>query len=527
MKILPILVLLFCTGISAAQKTVMYRLILTDKGISPYSIDRPEEFLSPKSIDRRIRQGFPVDETDLPISPTYFDAVIETGASIRTYSKWVKTIVVDVSNEETVELLRELPFVSRLYPVWEGVITQAPFPFFTSGFYSELYGSSFTQISLQNGHLLHEQGYYGKNISIAVMDGGFLDADNITCFDPSKILGVKNFTHENENPLRSIMDHGTKVLSCMLANQPQEMMGTAPEAEYYLFKTEVNGSEFPVEEDYWVAGVEYADSLGVDIVSTSLGYFTFPTKPEWDHTQSELDGQTVPASRAASMAAYKGMILCNSAGNEQRNVWGKIAFPSDADNILTVGAVASDSTLASFSSVGYSSDGRVKPDIVAMGVNTTVWGPTGKRTDGNGTSFSCPIISGSVASLWQALPKLNSLELMDLIRKSANRYQNPDNEYGYGIPDFFKAYNEGKKEVSIPRSPLPGELVASPEGNRLYIRNNDSPNARISIYTTMGTKAMETPATSAYIDTSNLRKGIYIACMQKEDKRYICKFIKQ
>jgi subtilisin family serine protease len=239
-----------------------------------------------------------------------------------------------------------------------------------------------------------------------------------------------------------------------------------------------------------------------------------------------LDGQTVPASRAAAMAAYKGMILCNSAGNEGTNAWEMIAFPSDADNILTVGAIASDSTQASFSSLGYTCDGKVKPDIVAMGVNTIVWGANGKTT-GNGTSFSCPIIAGLTASLWQALPELNSLELMHLIRKSANRYQNPDNKSGYGIPDFFKAYTDGKNELSISSSTLSEELTAGPKGEWIYIRNNDYAPARISIYTSMGVKAMESSASSGYINTSALSKGVYIAFLQKKNKPYICKFIKQ
>jgi subtilisin family serine protease len=226
------------------------------------------------------------------------------------------------------------------------------------------------------------------------------------------------------------------------------------------------------------------------------------------------------------MAACKGMILCNSAGNEGASAWEMIVFPSDAGNILTVGSIASDSTQASFSSKGYVCEGKVKPDIVAMGVGTTVWGANGKMIS-NGTSFSCPIIAGLTASLWQALPELNSLELMHLIRKSANRYQNPDDKTGYGIPDFFKAYTDGKKGLSISSSTFSEGLAAGPKGEWIYIPNNDYAPARISIYTSMGIKAMESSATSGQIDTSNLPKGIYIAYVQKENKYHICKFVKQ
>jgi subtilisin family serine protease len=533
-KIILMLVLLLCPGISPVRGEMLYRLILTDKGSSPYRIDKPGAFLSPKSIARRIRQGFPVDETDLPISPDYFNAVSETGASVLTYSKWVQTIVVSAPEEETVELLNELPFVSEVYPVGESVHNrqfspnemilagQMSFSFLVPAFYPEFYGNSFTQISLHNGHLLHDAGYKGNGVTIAVLDAGFWDADRVACFDFGQVLEVKNFTHESGNPLRSTVDHGTRVLSCMLACLPQEMTGTAPEAAYCLFKTEVNESEFPVEEDYWVAAVEYADSLGVDIVSTSLGYSLFFSNPAWNHTHSELDGHTVPASRAASMAAYKGIILCNAAGNEGGNEWNKIGFPSDAEHILTVGAIAGDSTLAPFSSRGYSSDGRVKPDVVAMGVNTTVCGHNGWISAGNGTSFACPVISGLVACLWQALPELNSLELMDLIRQSADRYQHPDSGFGYGIPDFFQAYSFGKNRPSHLC-----ELIASPEGNRIYIRNSDYTHARMSIYTGMGSKVLETPVSSFCIDTSHLHKGFYIAILQQDSTHTICKFIKR
>jgi subtilisin family serine protease len=527
-------VFLFCASTFHAQETTLYRLILTDKGVSTYSINKPEEFLSQKSIDRRNRQGFPIDETDLPLSPDYFNALIDAGASIQTHSKWLKTIVVSVSDESIIDSVRKLSFVADSYPVFKGytptgiekkevqeelkAATSLANPDFDD------YGDGFIQISLNNGHLLHKEGYRGNGMTIAVMDAGFTNADKLNdYFDQSKILGVKNFTHEKENPLQSTLDHGTKVLSCMLSNKPQEMIGTAPDAEYYLFKTEVNGSEFPVEEDYWVAGIEYADSLGVDVISTSLGYFTF-NDSGMNHTQAQLDGQTIPASRAAAMAAYKGMILCNSAGNEGNKDWGKIIFPSDAENILTIGGIMSDSIRSGFSSLGNTADGRVKPDIMALASYVMLVGGNGKG-QGSGTSFACPIISGLTASLWQALPELNSLELMDLIRKTANSYQTPDNEYGYGIADFFKAYLEGSSVSAIPSLDTPDYFLFAP--NRICFRDNDSSKARLSVYTCMGIKVLETDVSSTCVDIHHLNKGIYIARFQDGNKQYIRKFIKQ
>ncbi|MDR1437181.1 MAG: S8 family serine peptidase [Candidatus Symbiothrix sp.] len=532
--ICPALIFLFCLSVQA-QESVFYRLILTDKGTSSDNINRPQDFLSQKSIDRRIRQGFPVDETDLPVSPAYFEALTETGVSIQTYSKWLKTIVVNVPDEETLALLEKLPFVANLYPVFRGNIAgeeteaQTETEQASACFQSNIpdYGAGFTQISLNNGHRLHQLGYRGQNKTIAVMDAGFSNVDRIDCFNQGQILGVKNFTHEKGTFFRESMDHGTKVLSCMLANKPGYLIGTAPDAEYYLFKTEVNGSEFPIEEDYWVAALEYADSLGVDVVSTSLGYFTFDDAT-MNHTHEQLDGNSILVSRAAAMAAYKGMALCNSAGNEGNKDWGKIIFPADAENILTVGSVQSDSIRSSFSSFGYSSDNRVKPDIMAMGTLAAIIGSNGRIASGSGTSFSCPIISGLVASLWQALPHLNSLELIDLIRKTADRYQYPDSLYGYGIADFFNAYEDGKSGVSIPRNYSPDALRFQVNDNKLYISSSSEyPQARLFIFTSMGVKRLEQPVSSACIDLRVLNKGIYIARLQQGDKHYVRKFVKQ
>jgi hypothetical protein len=226
------------------------------------------------------------------------------------------------------------------------------------------------------------------------------------------------------------------------------------------------------------------------------------------------------------MAAYKGMILCNSAGNEGFSNWEKIIFPADAKNILTVGAIAGDSSLAYFSSVGYTSDGRIKPDIMAMGLDVAVIGAYGKEKS-NGTSFSCPIISGLTASLWQALPRFNSLELMDLIRKSADRYQNPDNEYGYGIPDYFKAYTEGLFDPLIPSKFVSDHLVFDSKENRIYVRGDNDSQTRLSIYTSIGVKVLDTHMASNYLDVSYLNKGIYIVCFQNGNKQYTGKFVIQ
>ena len=537
-KIKVVVAFLFCTLYLFAQETTMYRLILTDKGNSPYSIDHPEEFLSQKSIDRRTKQGFPVNETDLPIDPAYFEALTEAGASIQTYSKWVNTVVVKIADDEVLESINQLPFIDSLYPVWRGELPELTPPAKDNAeqetpsidlfdLRSDNYGDGLTQISLHNGYLLHELGYAGKDMTIAVIDGGFRNVNKIDYFDQSKILGVKNFTHENVNPLEGNVDHGTRVLSCMLANKSGNMIGTAPQANYYLFKTEVSNEEFPIEEDYWVAALEHADSLGVDIVSTSLGYSTFDD-PSMNHNHSQLDGVTVPASRASSMAASKGMLVMHSAGNEGNKSWEKIMIPADAKDMLTVGAITSDSILSVFSSLGNTSDGRIKPDIVALGTGTTLITHEGKITKANGTSFACPIMSGLAACLWQALPELNSLELIALIRKSAHRYQNPDNQYGYGIVDVLKAYNNESS----------GLLIVSPDDNSNYLRVDtsenrihinkaelDCPQICLSLFTINGFRVFEDCDSPEQVDISRLSKGAYIAYLLCGEKKYVQKFI--
>jgi subtilisin family serine protease len=441
----------------SAQSGVMYRITLTDKGYSPYSIERPEEFLSAKSIERRAKQGLTLDETDLPIDPAYFQALTDVGAIIRACSKWVNTITVSFSDNDVKTRIAALPFVQSMTQVWSGDFNNYPsgcsdftvdstvIRHIMSFITEQDYGDALTQIVLNNALPLHEKGYKGKGMTIAVIDAGFHNADLYPAIlDTNQILGTKNFTHQIGVPYRSPEAHGTLALSCMLANAPGKMIGTAPEACFYLLKTEVNSEEFPVEEDYWVTALEYADSLGVDIVSSSLGYFAFKDST-LNHRWDELDGYTIPASRAASMAASKGMVLFHSVGNEGNRPWQKVSIPADAKNILTVGAVKKDSTHASFSSWGALADGRIKPDVMALGQQVCTFNPATGIITSRGTSFATPVLAGMGACLWGALPSLSAIELIELIRESSDRYDCPDEHYGYGIPNikvaYFKAFS--------------------------------------------------------------------------------------
>lgn len=429
-------------------KCFLYRLQLTDKHHTPFSLSRPEEFLSGKSIERRKRQGLRPDSTDLPHTPEYLDMIngIE-GVKIVCKSKWNNTVVVRVKSTNVVRKLQSLPFVKEAIKVFTAPDSvKAPV---RSLFHKELelredlpddhYGLAKGNIDLVHGRPLHDMGYKGHGMTIAVFDGGFMNADRIPAFQNVRIKGTRDFVVFASDDIFKEIDHGTKVLSTMATNLPGVFVGTAPEAEFWLFRTEDTRTESLAEEDYWAAAAEFADSIGVDIISSSLGFQDFDDKTT-DHTYTELDGAHALISRTASMLASKGIVHVNSAGNDGMGTWKKINFPADARDILAVGAVNALKMNSSFSSVGPTQDGRVKPDIMALGSSTAVISGRGSVNNDMGTSFAAPIISGLVASLWQSAPNKTAYQVMDAIRRSGDNYDTPNNVFGYGIPDFLKAY---------------------------------------------------------------------------------------
>jgi len=307
-----------------------------------------------------------------------------------------------------------------------------------------IFGKGANQINILNGAHLHEMGYRGKGITIAIVDAGFQNVDVIPAFKHADIIGVKDFVNPNDD-IYAEHNHGTRVFSCIASDEKYVFVGTAPEASFWLLRTEDAYTEQPVEEDNWIAAIEFADSVGVDIINSSLGYYHFD-EPHSSLLHKDLNGKTHIISRTASMIAAKGMILCTSAGNEGNDAWKKISIPADAKDILSVGSVNKNGLVSFFSSVGYSADGRVKPDVCALGSMACVLGSNGHTTYANGTSFSSPILTGMIACLWQALPELNAYEIMEIVRKSGNAYSTPNVKYGNGIPDFMEALDRGRKK---------------------------------------------------------------------------------
>lgn len=422
--------------------TLKYRISLKDKAATTYSLRQPEMFLSKKSIERRQRQGLAVDSTDLPVCKKYVDAIRSKGVHVLVTGKWENIVTVSCNDSSLIGEIAQLPFVRSTERVWKGKTTKAVErdSLINQPVRSDsLYGLAITQIEMSRGNLLHDAGFKGQGMTIAVIDAGFHNADKIEAMKNIRILGTRDFVNPQAD-IYAQSSHGMCVLSCMAMNQPNIMIGTAPEASYWLLRSEDEYSENLVEQDYWAAAIEFADSVGVDLVNTSLGYYAFddPTK---NYRYRDLDGRHALMSREAGKAADKGIVLVCSAGNSGAGSWKKMTPPGDADHVITVGAINKKGLLAPFSSVGNTADGRVKPDVVAVGLESDVIGTNGNLHRANGTSFSSPIMCGMVACLWQACPKLTAKEVIELVRRSGDRADFPDNIYGYGIPDLWKAYS--------------------------------------------------------------------------------------
>lgn len=448
LKYIVIVGMLWGTVAMHAQRSYRFRVQFTDKFPTVYSLERPQEFLSKRALERRSRQGIQLDSTDLPVCRAYIQELERQGGKCILTSKWNNTAMIQTADEATAQRFLENRFVRSVRKVW--VKPDTVFPRtkdrkkeVTNKTYrkTHYYGVASDQIRMHCGDSLHMAGFKGQGMQVAVIDAGFYNVDLIKLFKKTNILGTRDFVNPNSD-IYAEHDHGLKVLSCMAAQKPDVMVGTAPEAGYWLLRSEDNDTEQLSEEDCWAAAVEFADSVGADVVNTSLGYYEFDDKND-NYLYRELDGKTAMISISADMAGRKGMLVVCSAGNSGVGTWKKVSPPADAEHVLTVGAINNQGLNAAFSSMGNTADGRVKPDVMAIGFMSAVASGAGGTAFGNGTSFSSPIFCGLATCLWQACPWLTSDELIQLIIRSSDRYEYPDNIFGYGIPNVWKAYKKG------------------------------------------------------------------------------------
>ncbi len=454
---LSLLLLLMMAFSMSAQPLTKHWIQFTDKKGSPFSVDKPEAFLSQRAIDRRTKHNIKITEQDLPVNPHYLQKIEELGGIVYTSSKWFNAATVH-ANDEILAKIKALPFVKSTEPVGRYYKkrpnrTKKERDSKTNYFkIDEHYGFGKKQIQSLNGDVLHRMGFDGEGMLVAVLDGGFSNVDIMPFFDSlradNRLLEGIDLVDKDKNVYQS-SSHGSHVLSTMAANLPGMFIGTGPGATYVCVKTEDVRSELRIEEDNFVAGLEYADSLGVDVVNSSLGYTTFNVQ-DMSHKYKEMDGKTSRASIGADIASEKGMLVVVSAGNEGNGKWKYIGAPADANHVLAVGAVDRSEKRVSFSSQGPTADGRVKPSVMARGRQTVVGSLYSYQVDSSdGTSFAAPVMAGMVASLWQAFPDKSNFEIKQAIEQSADRHKNPDNKYGNGLPDFYKAYRilAGEEDV--------------------------------------------------------------------------------
>lgn len=499
-------------------------LFFKNKPNAEYFIKNPLEMLSQKAIDRRTKQNIVIDEKDAPIERSYYNKIKSIdGILVLAKSKWLNAVHIRGTKNIISSLSAKFNFIKKIEFANKSLKKSSTGRFLRKKTNDKLnrsladfkYGSANNQITMLKGEYLHQKGFTGNGMIIAVLDAGFPNVNTLSGFErirkKNKILGGYNFVERNKN-FYTGHRHGTQVLSTISGHIKGNFIGTAPDASFYLFITENVHKEEPLEESLWVEATEKADSLGVDIINSSLGYSNFDN-PSYSYTYSDMNGKTTFISRGAEVGASKGIIIVVSAGNEGSKDWKHITAPADSDGVLTVGAVKADKSLASFSSRGLTSDGRIKPDVMAQGQATAVINySTGKVAFGSGTSFSSPVMAGVVACLWQALPNKTAEEIKNIVRQSSDRYKNPNADYGYGIPNFKKAHTTLKINKEQLQTPT---IYPNPTSEYVFFKGFQNTIKKVDLFSILGEKIKRITVTQGKIDVSNLPKGVYVLRINK------------
>lgn len=522
-----------------------YFIKFKDKNNSSYSVTEPGAFLSQRAIKRRAAQNIRVTMNDLPVNSNYIEGVVSQGAAVISKSKWLNGITVECDSVVFRSILT-LPFVesgrciygNSGYESYKELEKSIPL-----NYSSELriatggYGQSFNQIHLMNGEYLHQEGFRGEGMLIALLDAGFFAVDQLSPFDSvrNNIIATWDFV-SNNSMVYDDDTHGMSVLSTIAGNVPGQLLGTAPGASFLLLRTEDSSSEYIIEEYNWAAGAEYADSAGADVISSSLGYTVFDDTTT-NHVYADMDGDHCPSSIAADIAASKGMLVVNSAGNQGVNPWHYISAPSDGDSVISVGAVDSLGFHIYFSSFGPAADGDVKPNVSAQGFECTIADGWGGISTGNGTSFACPILAGAATCLWQANPAFTAMEIKTAIEQSANFYNSPNDSMGFGIPDFRIArfiLTSGKIDAQSKDYIL--EVYPNPFSENLNVSfySHITQKIDVKIIDALGRvlSLRKTEAVGAAVNTftfsgeSIVKKGIYFVIVSTNKETFVNRVVK-
>jgi hypothetical protein len=509
------------------------------KPSSQAELATPSGLLSPRALTRRTNQNIALSFTDAHVEKTYVTQVkASSGITVLAQSKWLNALHVKGSQASIISL-KSLSFVDKVVFADKALNTTLKRATTTISAKAKNnqetqinydYGNSANQIQMLNGHLLHQQNYTGTGKVIAVLDAGFPGVNTALPFqrlrDNNLILGGYDYVSRNTD-FYTGGSHGTLVLSTMGGYKENALIGTAPDASYYLFRTEIDATEEPLEESLWVEAAEKADSLGVDIITTSLGYFQQRDNANYNYNYSDMNGTTTFVSRGAEIAFSKGIIVLASAGNEGTTAEPHVGAPGDAVSVIAVGSVMANKTRSGFSSIGPSSDGRIKPDVMAQGTSAVVSDISGNIVTANGTSFSCPIMAGMVACLWQAFPTKTNQEIRQMILESADNYATPNNNYGYGIPNFggtlgIESFSDLENDVlKVYPNPVKTEVSFS--------FSNANTTASVVIYSVLGQKIIEKQITyqNATLSLESLKSGLYFYTFDADGLHKTGKIIKQ
>lgn len=543
-----IIILFISLNIGAQVAPEKYWIQFTDKDNSTFSVANPIAFLSQRAIDRRLAQGVAITAQDFPVNASYISSVQQVASvHVLASSKWLNGILIQTTDTAGLTQIMNLPFVDSLQSESvenpEGVrshkmdingkmsVHESVFSNVTEGLN---YGYAEDQNKMLHIEYLHDLGFTGSGMVIAVLDAGFNGTNTTAIVQPlftnNQILGTWDFVLDQPVDYASHSDHGAYVLNCMGANLPGTYIGTAPDADYWLLRTEDAPTENIIEEYNWVAGAEFADSVGADVLNTSLGYTTFDDSSK-SHTYADLDGNTTIITKGADIAASKGMLVVNSAGNSGNNSWNYIGAPADGDSVLAIGAVGSDEMVTDFSSRGPSYDGRVKPNVMAMGGAVPMPNGADSVFYINGTSFSGPILAGAAACFWQSRPSYTSMEIFNAIEESSDRFTSPDDDFGHGIPNFGLAYFliTGDDDLSLNQSRL--KVYPNPTMGLIYTEVIPGKHIEIIVTDLSGkviytSKNLPQNNNQIEVDFTNFKNGMYLLQVHSELESKVISVIK-